>query len=155
VAELKTKKNNASVDAFLKGVADEQQRADARRVADLMREATGSPPAMWGGSIVGFGHYRCKYDSGRELDWFLTGFAPRKGNLTLYIMAGFDRYGEILGRLGKYKTGKSCLYVKRLADVDLAVLAELVRASVEHMTGIPKPAQPSESPKKKPKKARS
>ncbi len=133
MAELKTKKNTASVDAFLRSVADPKQRQDAGRVMRLMREVTGQKPTMWGASIIGFGNYRCKYPSGRECDWFLTGFAPRKGNLTLYVMPGFDRYGPLLKRLGKHKTGKSCLYIKRLEDVDLPTLRELVRASVEHL----------------------
>ena len=90
-------------------------------------------PAMWGGSIIGFGSYHYKYDSGREGDWFVTGFAPRKQNTVLYIMPGFANYQELLGSLGKYKTGKSCLYLNTLADVDLAVLAELVRRSVLEM----------------------
>ncbi|MFQ5749577.1 MAG: DUF1801 domain-containing protein [Planctomycetota bacterium] len=95
--------------------------------------ASGAAPRMWGASMVGFGSYHYKYASGREGDWFLTGFAPRKKDLTIYIMAGFDRCQALPERLGKHKTGKSCLYVKRLADVDLAVLEELVTASVEHM----------------------
>jgi hypothetical protein len=96
----------------------------------MMREVTGQAPRLWGGSIVGFGSYHFKYASGHEGDWFLTGFSPRKDALTLYIMAGFDRYPALLARLGKFKTGKSCLYVKRLADVDLAALRQLVSASV-------------------------
>jgi hypothetical protein len=88
---------------------------------------------MWGPSMVGFGKYRYRYESGREGEWFLTGFSPRKGALTLYLMAGFDGYEDLMARLGKYKTGKSCLYVKRLADLDLAVLRELITESVEHM----------------------
>ncbi len=134
MAELKTKKTAASVSAFLRSVADPQQRQDALRVSRLMQEITGAPAKMWGTSIIGFGAYRCKYPSGRELDWFLTGFSPRKGKLTLYVMPGFDQYGPLLTRLGKHKTGKGCLYIKRLEDVDLPTLRELVRASVEHMT---------------------
>lgn len=132
MAELKTQKNEASVEAFLSGVADPQQREDALRLLALMQEVTGEQPAMWGGSIVGFGSYRYRYPSGREGEWFLTGFSPRKGNLTLYIMPGFAGYGQLMQKLGKFKTGKACLYVKRLADVDLPTLRELVSASVNH-----------------------
>ena len=133
MAELKTKMNDASVDAFLNTVVDERKRQDCFTLVDLMTEATGAQPRMWGDSIVGFGEYHYKYASGREGNWFLAGFAPRKQNLTLYIMSGFDQYDELLGKLGKHSTGKSCLYIKRLDDVDLDVLRELVRRSVDHM----------------------
>jgi hypothetical protein len=98
-----------------------------------MKQAVKAEPRMWGPSIVGFGSYHYKYDGGREADWFLAGFAPRKQDLTLYIMAGFDCFPAILARLGKYKTGKSCLYIRQLADVEVTVLEELVSASVKHM----------------------
>jgi hypothetical protein len=98
-----------------------------------MEEATGEKAEMWGDNIVGFGTYRYKYESGREGEWFLTGFSPRKANLTLYIMSGFSRYQELLGRLGKHKTGKSCLYINRLEDIDIKVLRRLVRESVAHL----------------------
>ena len=133
MAELKTRPTDASVNAFLDAVADEARRRDCFTVVDIMRQATGAEPVMWGPSIVGFGAYHYRYESGREADWCLTGFSPRQKALTLYIMAGFDRYVELLGRLGKYTTGKSCLYVKRLSDIDLNVLRELVTASVQHM----------------------
>ncbi|MBE7543936.1 MAG: DUF1801 domain-containing protein [Bryobacteraceae bacterium] len=133
MAELKTKQTQASVSAFLDAVENEQRRADCRTVLNLMRAVTGEEPKMWGPSMVGFGSYHYKYASGREGDWFVTGFSPRKQDLTLYIMAGFDRYDELMAKLGKYKTGKSCLYLKRLSDVDLGVLRELVAASVEAM----------------------
>lgn len=133
VAELKTTATASSVDAFLDSVSDPERRQDCDRVRELMREATGLEPRMWGDSIVGFGSYHYRYESGREGDWFLTGFSPRKNNLTVYIMAGFDRYDELLSRLGKYKTGRSCLYIKRLADVDESALSELIIASVRHM----------------------
>ena len=133
MAELKTQKTRASVSAFIKEIADPEQRADAARVLKLLKEATGAKPAMWGTSIVGFGSYRYQYPSGRTGEWFLTGFAPRKGNLTLYLMAGFAQYGSLLKRLGKCKTGKGCLYIKRLDDVDLPTLSELVQASVAWM----------------------
>lgn len=133
MAEMKTKKTEESVDTFLASIDDERKRSDAQAIRDLMREVTGEEPKMWGPSMVGFGHYHYKYDSGREGDWFLTGFSPRKQNLSLYIMAGFDRYDELMGRLGRHKTGKSCLYVKTLDDIDRDVLRELVASSVEHM----------------------
>jgi hypothetical protein len=100
-----------------------------------MAEVTGDEPRLWGRGMVGFGTYHYRYESGREGDWFVTGFAPRKNDLTLYIMAGFDRYEALMSRLGKYRTGKSCLYVKRLADVDEAVLRELVEESVGWVRG--------------------
>ncbi|MDX1531118.1 MAG: DUF1801 domain-containing protein [Rhodothermales bacterium] len=133
MAALKTAPTDANVEAFLATVEDDARRADCYTVLELMRRVTGEPPTMWGDSIVGFGSYHYVYDSGREGDWFLAGFSPRKRNLTLYVMAGFDRYEALLERLGKYKTGKSCLYVNRLDDVDLGVLEELVRRSVEHV----------------------
>jgi hypothetical protein len=133
VAENKTQPTDASVTAFLDAVEDETRRSDARRVLELMRDVTGEEPRMWGPSIVGFGDYHYRYESGREGDWFLTGFAPRKANLVLYIMSGFPRHAELMERLGKHRTGKSCLYVNRLDDLDLDVLRELVRRSVEHV----------------------
>ncbi len=133
MAELKTKENEGDVVAFLNGVADERKRQDSLAILALMQQVTQMEPKMWGDSIVGFGQYHYKYESGREGDWFLTGFSPRKQNLTLYIMAGFDGYDELMAKLGKHKTGKSCLYINKLADVDTAVLRELVAQSVEHM----------------------
>jgi hypothetical protein len=130
---MKTRSTDESVDEFLRSIPDDARRRDCRRVLAIMRSVTGEEPKLWGASMVGFGSYHYRYESGREGDWFLTGFSPRKGNLTLYIMAGFDRYGELLSRLGKYKTGKSCLYVKRLADVDETVLRELLRNSVDYI----------------------
>jgi hypothetical protein len=135
MAEMKTAATGGSVDTFMAGV-DPQRRQDCERVLLLMREATGAEPRMWGDSIVGFGTYHYRYESGREGDWFLTGFSPRKNNLTLYVMAGFDRYDDLLGRLGKHTIGKSCLHVKRLSEVDETVLRELIVASVEHMKAI-------------------
>ncbi len=133
MAELKTKRNRKSVKKFLDGVEQEGRRGDARKATALMEEATGEKAEMWGDNIVGFGTYRYKYESGREGEWFLTGFSPRKANLTLYIMSGFSRYQELLGRLGKHKTGKSCLYINRLEDIDIKVLRRLVRESVAHL----------------------
>lgn len=133
MAELKTKENDASVEAFLNSVPDEKKRQDSLAIMHLMQEVTGEAPKMWGDSIVGFGHYHYKYASGREGEWFLTGFSPRKQSLTLYIMSGFDEYDALLSKLGKHKTGKSCLYVNKLEDVDLATLRKLVQQSVTHM----------------------
>jgi hypothetical protein len=131
MAELKTKKTQASVAAFLNGIENEQKRKDAKAIAKMMREATGTRPKMWGTSIVGFGDHRYKYASGREGDWFLTGFSPRKQNLTLYVMYGLKGHAKLLKRLGKHKTGKGCLYINKLADVDTDVLRELIALSVE------------------------
>ncbi|MFN2148888.1 MAG: DUF1801 domain-containing protein [Anaerolineales bacterium] len=133
MSELKTQRNDASVEAFLRTVESEKKRADCFEILNLMGEVTGEEPAMWGDSIVGFGSYHYKYASGREGEWFLTGFSPRAQNLTLYIMAGFDEYAPLLERLGTYRIGKSCLYIKDLEAVDRDVLRELVARSVEHM----------------------
>jgi hypothetical protein len=133
MAELKTKQNDQSVEAFLNSVTDEKKREDCFTILDLMKEVTGAKPKMWGTSIVGFGNYHYTYASGQEGDWFLAGFSPRKQNLTLYIMTGFEQYDILMNKLGKYKTGKSCLYIKRIADIDLETLRELVRQSVDHM----------------------
>ena len=135
-AELKTRPNDASVEGFLNGVADEQQRIDSFRVLEMMKRVTGEEPKMWGDAIIGFGSQALKYATGRELDWPLTGFSPRKGNLTLYLsMDGFAKYAEHLAKLGKHKTSKACLYVKRLSDIDEAVLADLVKDSVKRAKG--------------------
>lgn len=133
MAELKTRETDADVDAFVDGIEDDTKRADARTLVAMMAEITGQPPRMWGASMVGFGRYHYRYASGREGEWFRVGFAPRKREMTLYIMAGFADYEALLGRLGKHKTGKSCLYVKRLSDVDLDTLRALIEASVGWM----------------------
>jgi len=135
MSDVKTKKNEASVEGFLKSVENEKRREDSFVVLDLMKEVTGEEPTMWGTSIVGFGTYRYKYASGREGDWMKVGFSPRKKNLTLYIMDGFSSYDSLLDTLGKYSTGKSCLYINKLEDVDQVVLKELVKQSVETMSG--------------------
>jgi hypothetical protein len=123
------------VQTFLKSVSDRKRKDDTLQVLALMKKLTGCEPAMWGPSIVGFGDFRYRYANGTENDWFLTGFSPRKQSLTLYIMTGFAKYEEILENLGKYKTGKSCLYIKKLEDVDLAVLEQLISASIAHVQG--------------------
>ena len=130
MAKMKTTPTRASVDAYIDAVEDAQKRANCRAVAAMMAEVTGAPARMWGPSIVGFGTYHYRYASGREGDFMETGFAARKRAITLYIMAGFSEYGDLLAKLGKHDTGKSCLYVKRLADVDQAVLREMVERSV-------------------------
>lgn len=133
MAELKTKPNDQSVTAFLDSVADERKRQDCYTLLGLMQEATQAQPQMWGDSIVGFGSYHYKYPTGNEGTWFLTGFAPRKQSLTLYIMSGFDEYDTLMAKLGKHTTGKACLYIKRLSDIDLDTLRQLVKQSVAHM----------------------
>ncbi len=134
MAELKTKKNDADVEAFLDGIENEKRRADCRAVVALMANVTGEPPAMWGDSIIGFGSYHYRYSTGREGDWMATGVSPRKQNLTVYIMTGFPRHEELMKKLGRYTTGKSCLYIKKLEDVDSGVLQELVRESFERVS---------------------
>ncbi len=133
MSELKTKPTNEDVVAFLNNVEKEKKREDSSAVMELMKEVTGEEPEMWGPSIVGYGRYSYKYASGKEGEWMLVGFSPRKQNLTLYIMPGFEHYDSLLSKLGKYSTGKSCLYIKKLEDVDQDVLRELVRQSVDHM----------------------
>ena len=133
MAQLKTQPNDKSVTDFLDGVKNDTKREDSFTILELMKEITGEEPIMWGDSIIGYGTYHYKYASGRAADWFLTGFSPRVQNLTLYIMSGFDEYDDLLGKLGKHSTGKSCLYVKRLENIDLDVLRELVEKSVAHM----------------------
>ena len=133
MAEPKTKPTTASVTKFLAGIKDQQQRADAKKLSAMMRAATGSRAKMWGASIVGFGSYHYKYASGREGDWPLVGYSPRSQNLSVYIMAGFSDFDKLMARLGKHKTGKSCLYIKQLADVDETVLRKLIEGSVKYM----------------------
>jgi hypothetical protein len=139
MAELKTQRTGASVEDFLDSVPDERKRQDSFAIQELMRDVTGEEPAMWGPSIVGFGSYRYKYASGREGEWPLVGFSPRKRNLTLYIMSGFEDYDPLLAQLGKYKTGKSCLYINKLEDVNLATLRELVSQSAAHVAESHRP----------------
>ena len=129
MAELKTQVTKASVEKFIEGIKDERKKQDCFELLRIMKKATKAEPKMWGTSIVGFGDHHYTYASGREGDWFITGFSPRAQNLTLYMMGGFD--GEILKRLGKYKTGKGCLYINKLSDVDLKVLHELITKSVK------------------------
>jgi hypothetical protein len=134
MAENKTQPNQNSVEDFLNQVTDEGKRRDAFTILALMQEITNTEPIMWGPSIVGFGSYHYKYASGREGDSPYVGFSPRKQNLTLYIVSGFDEYGELLQKLGKHKTGKACLYINRLSDIDLPTLRELIKRSVEYIS---------------------
>lgn len=133
MSEAKTHRTKASVEKFLAGIAHEKRREDCRAVVDMMRDITGEEPAMWGDSLIGFGSYHYTYASGREGDWPLTAVSPRKQSLTLYIMPGFGRYDEFMSKLGKYKTGTSCLYVNKLEDVHLPTLRKLVDQSVKFM----------------------
>jgi hypothetical protein len=130
MAEPKTKPTTDSVETFLNGIADERRRQHSVQLVEIMKAATRSEPAMWGTSIAGFGRYQYAYKSGRELEWFLTGFSPRKQDLALYIMGGVERYPSLMNKLGKHKTGKSCLYIKKLEDVDIPTLRRLIKQSV-------------------------
>ncbi len=134
MAEPKTKKNRVSVESFLESVEDEKRKTDSFAVHEMMKDITGDEGSMWGASIVGYGSYHYKYASGQEGDWMATGFSPRKNALTLYIMSGFDNYDSLLSQLGKFKTGKACLYIKKLEDVDHDVLKKLIRESYNWMT---------------------
>jgi len=138
MAELKTKKNDASVDKFLNSVKDEKKRQDSYTILKLMKQVTKAEPKMWETSIIGFGSYHYKYASGREGDWFVTGFSPRKQNLTLYIMSGFSKYPELMKKLGKYKTGKSCLYINKIEEIDIKTLKELIKQSVAYLKKLNK-----------------
>ncbi|MBL8299023.1 MAG: DUF1801 domain-containing protein [Rhodanobacteraceae bacterium] len=133
MSDLKTQPTQATLAAFLAAVADPARRADCAAVAKLMQKITGEKAVIWGTGIVGFGRYRYRYESGREGEWPVVGFSPRKNDLTLYLMCGFDGAEALLARLGKHKTGKSCLYLKSLASVDLEVLEELIVRGVAAM----------------------
>jgi hypothetical protein len=129
MAELKTKVNDGSVQDFINAIEDEQKRVDSLRLLKIMEDITGEPSKMWGSSIVGFGTYRYKYASGREGDWMLTGFSPRKTSISIYIMSGFDKMVGELATLGKHKIGKGCLYIKRLDDIDEKVIISMIKKS--------------------------
>ena len=131
--ELKTQETDASVEDFLNSVQDEGRRADAFQALEIFKRITGEKPKLWGPAIIGFGRQHLKYESGRELEWMLTGFSPRKANLTLYIMDGFTKYDEYLAKLGKHKTGVSCLYIKRLSDIDQKILEQMIADSLKHL----------------------
>ncbi|MCB0665505.1 MAG: DUF1801 domain-containing protein [Saprospiraceae bacterium] len=133
-AKNKTVETKESVSEFIKTIPDDEKRTDSEKILKMMQNVSGVKPKMWGSSIVGFGNYHYKYASGREGDFMKMGFSPRKQNLTVYIMPGFDRYDELMGKLGKFKTGKSCLYIKKIEDVDWSVLEELCKQSYDYMT---------------------
>lgn len=133
MAEPKTKPSKSSVVAFINKIPDAQKRADCSLLVGIMSKTTKSDPVMWGASIIGFGSYRYTYESGREGDWPIIGLSPRKQNLTLYIMPGFEEYGDLLAKLGKHTTGKSCLYIKRLSDIDMPTLTKIVTKSIAKM----------------------
>src|SRR6266498_1413498 len=141
MAELKNKPTDQSVDSFLETIPDAQRRQDCETMVQLMQEATRTEPQMWGSNIVGLGNYHYKYASGLEGEWFLVGFSPRKNNLTLYLGSCVQTGEPLLKKLGKHKTGKACLYINRVEDVDLAILRELIRQSVERMTHANAPAE--------------
>lgn len=131
MADLKTIPTRVSVDKFLRGIKDEKKRADCYQIMELMEKATKCRARMWGTSIVGFGDHHYVYESGREGDWFLTGFSPRKQNLTLYMVGGFHQFEDLMAQLGKHSTGKGCLYINKLEDVDVKVLKKLIAKSVK------------------------
>lgn len=133
MASLKTAKNDGSIDDFLNSVENKRRREDAYTLLDLMRQITGKEGSLWGASIIGFGSYHYVYESGREGDWFLTGFSPRKQSLTIYIMGNSAKEADLLLQLGKHKRSKGCLYINKLADVDLSVLEQIIRHSVSHL----------------------
>jgi len=131
--ENKTQVTEASVTDFLESVADEKKKADSYKVLEMMKRLSGEEPKMWGPSLIGFGTYHYKYESGREGDFFRVGFSPRKQALTVYVMPGFERFPQLMDQLGKYKTGKSCLYIKKLEDVEAPILEKLLVKSLEYM----------------------
>ena len=129
----KTKPTNESVEEFINRIPEPERREDCFAIARIMEEVTGEKPKMWGSAIVGFGTYHYKYASGNEGDWPLTGFSPRKKDLTLYLMMGFEKHGELMAKLGKHSTGKSCLYIKRLSDIHVPTLKKLIKTSVKDL----------------------
>ncbi len=133
MAEIKTKRNDGNVEQFIQGIESESQRADSIAILDLMQDVTCEKPEMWGTSIIGFGSYHYVYASGREGDWFLTGFSPRKRSISIYIMPGFSRFPELMSKLGKFKTGKACLYINKMTDIDTNVLRELVHEATTYL----------------------
>jgi hypothetical protein len=136
MAELKTKPSKASVTAFINGISDPVKRSDVKKISSMMRKATGNRAKMWGTQIVGFGSYRYTNTAGKDFEWMLTGFSPRKQALSVYIMTGFPRFDALMKKLGKYETGKSCLYIKRLDDVDEHILQKLIDESVKRMRKV-------------------
>ena len=132
MAENKTRPSDIGVNDFINRIENEERRRDCRTIMNIMKEVTGTKPKMWGDSIVGFGSYHYKYASGREGDWFLTGLSPRKQNLTIYLMCGLEKESTLMKKLGKFKTGKSCLYSKKLEDIDISILEKLITRAITH-----------------------
>jgi hypothetical protein len=130
MAELKTKVNDESVDTFLKTITDAQKQQDCFKILEMMQEITQEKPKMWGSSMIGFGNYHYKYETGREGDWFLMGFSPRKQNITLYLSTGLEKHQNLLKDLGKHKIGKSCLYINKFADINQEILEKLIKNSL-------------------------
>ena len=133
MSELKTKRNDSNVSEFISLVENETRRNDSFKLLELIAKITKKDPEMWGGNIIGFGRYYYQYESGRNGDWFLTGFSPRKQNLTIYIMPGFSDFSELLNKLGKHKLGKSCLYINKLGDINIKVLEKIIKKSIMQM----------------------
>jgi len=133
MAEAKTKPTNQSVKDFLNQIPEPERRADCLAIAKIMEEITGEKPQMWGPSIVGFGTYHYKYASGHEGDWPITSFSPRKKDLTLYIMVGFEKHADLMKQLGRHSVGKSCLYIKRLSDIDVPTLRKLIKTGIKEL----------------------
>ncbi|WP_068545466.1 DUF1801 domain-containing protein [Thalassotalea crassostreae] len=133
MAENKTQITNVDVDDFIASVEHSQKQSDAKDLNVIFSEITGHRAKMWGAAIIGYGEYHYKYDSGREGDFLMTGFSPRKQNISLYIMMGFSKFDDLLSKLGKHKLGKSCLYINKLADIDEKILKEIIRLSFEQM----------------------
>lgn len=133
MATIKTQENEVDPNSFLEQLDDKEQAHEARQLLELFEKASAAKPKMWGDSIIGFGKYRLRYKTGREIDWMLCGFSPRKGKMSLYIMDGADRYTKLLEDLGKHKTGKSCLYIKSLNDINMDVLFNLVKTSCDNI----------------------
>lgn len=148
MAELKTRKTGASVAAFIAGIEDETVRKDCKALLSLLKEATGSQARMWGPAIVGFGDFQYQYPNGDEVDWFLAGFSPRKQNLTMYLMSGYEPFPELLQKLGKHSTGRSCLYFKRMSDIHQPTLKKLIQQSVKRMKATPKLARTTRTRKR-------
>ena len=136
MAKLKTTKGGESVDDFIESIEDQSRREACLKLLAVMKEVTGKSPAIWGKSMIGFGSYHYKYESGHEGDWFVTGFANRKNDLTVYFLSGFTGLEALMERLGQHKTGRSCLYIRSLEDIDLAILKEMVEKSVQRMQGL-------------------
>lgn len=133
MSENKTKLTKVNVNDFVNQIEDPVQKEDTLKIIHVMQEITGEEPKLWGDSIIGFGEYRYKYASGREGDWFLTGVSPRKNNTSLYLSYGYENHTDLMDKLGKYKTGKACLYIKKLEDVNEAILKELISRSAEEV----------------------